>query len=595
MQIVWRTGNDLYGPSNKENCTSNGATCDVGLELGPDLWPQDTYTGRWRIDKPLLTFIDTVRLGMDSPVPLQSIWLANLTDKDYSFVLANLTLLFGRGDVDFFATLTCDGGVCQQGSDCCRQQCWAWLFVQIGLSLLLIPQSFCWKSYFHGKRKNDRLEQEQNDLAEEVSTRLSKKFTLRDLRKIAPTELRPLTEQRKWFHDMQRERPVFLTHVRTLENFVKSGAPTDDRSTSAGKGNGVEPPPNSDEAGLSECWSGGTSRSTLYHYILFSDALWPGLLQSLWLAFFSGSLATFFYLLMSWQAYQYDSELPPVSARTFSKSFIFVRDSLNSMISSFKFFPNFLLVGYLGYTVSRWRGFLSTAYSIQGRIHDLANIVGGALCEPSSAASRAFAFRVYRYLQLVHILCYQPRDPRLKCTNLDNYVELGLLTKDEKLILEPAATKQRELVLAWLSAELWSAAKQKIVHDKTPVHGVRVVTELRGKTAAFHDAFVLNHPNVWAALMRFVVDTLVVMYAVSSSVTSFVFELGCFQVFCVAFTFLVTIPFICSSMIIEYLTDPFESPHDLFQLDALMVNTELQTFTALRVQFSGFERLQKND
>jgi hypothetical protein len=45
------------------------------------------------------------------------------------------------------------------------------------------------------------------------------------------------------------------------------------------------------------------------------------------------------------------------------------------LLQAGKFFPIFLLIGYLKWAVGRWGNFVELGYSIQGRIHDIGLLV----------------------------------------------------------------------------------------------------------------------------------------------------------------------------------------------------------------------------
>ena len=49
----------------------------------------------------------------------------------------------------------------------------------------------------------------------------------------------------------------------------------------------------------------------------------------------------------------------------FVRAFITSKDILSELVDAFKFFPIFLLLGYLKYAVGRWHQFISYGYSIQ--------------------------------------------------------------------------------------------------------------------------------------------------------------------------------------------------------------------------------------
>mmetsp|Transcript_28849 Transcript_28849/g.88450 ORF Transcript_28849/g.88450 Transcript_28849/m.88450 type:complete len:696 (-) Transcript_28849:628-2715(-) len=366
--------------------------------------------------------------------------------------------------------------------------------------------------------------------------------------------------------------PNFLSHVRTYSNFAKSN-----RDSTL-----VRPP-----SYASERWIGSMKRSTVYLYIANSDVYIPQCLQSLGLALLSGAAGSLLYLILRWEAYRMDDVAFRQNQAVAGEDVIMRHaGAIQDITDSFKFYPSFLLMGYLGYSIGRWRQFLNYGYSIQGRIHDIALLTGGSLLSPGADEnSRRFAYRIYRYLNLVHLLCYKTKSSWLSELGTDDLIALGLLTPDERAILEPMANKMRDTVLAWISKEVQGAIRSGIADASMSVPCLENVARLRGACGAFHDQFSTNHPNMWTALMKAVVDMLIFLYAIGMPAVGFVYSAGCFQPYCLAFTFFLVLPFICSQHLVVELSNPFQGNHDVFNVDSLMASTEQTIFATLRASF----------
>ena len=128
-------------------------------------------------------------------------------------------------------------------------------------------------------------------------------------------------------------------------------------------------------------------------------------------------------------------------------------------------FPGF--TRYLTYIVARWQNFLKQCHIIQGEINGLSCMVGSAVVDHTCIATRRSLFRIYRYVNTVHYLCYRPKSTALSeasavgssCTDrkamlADELVTLGLVTPAEKQILLPQDKKQKEAVLGWIGFEI---------------------------------------------------------------------------------------------------------------------------------------------
>ena len=197
-----------------------------------------------------------------------------------------------------------------------------------------------------------------------------------------------------------RQVPICLSHTRTFENFARSN--TDDRF--------VIPPPNGDER-----WKASLSRRTLFPYLLFSDGVGmkPVLLTSLAMGLFSGAWATFFYQYITWETYMTDPVAYDLGVATdvgVSDLIKQTGNKIQQLIASFKFFPSFLALGYITYALGHWRTFQTLGYSIQGILNTTAVKVGSALTKPEAEVSKQLAFRVYRYVQVIHILAYKDQN-----------------------------------------------------------------------------------------------------------------------------------------------------------------------------------------
>ena len=83
----------------------------------------------------------------------------------------------------------------------------------------------------------------------------------------------------------------------------------------------------------------------------------------------SGSLASLFWLRTHWDTYKNDpiafaNGVPRVGEGSELNNIQRTSDIFTSLIDAFKFFPSFLLLGFVGYAVNRWRGFQVSARSL---------------------------------------------------------------------------------------------------------------------------------------------------------------------------------------------------------------------------------------
>ena len=88
--------------------------------------------------------------------------------------------------------------------------------------------------------------------------------------------------------------------------------------------------------------------------------------------------------------------------------------------------------------------------------------------------------------------------------------------------------------------------------------------------------------------LRMVCDMLVLMFVIGNPFVNFVYASGSFQYLVVLFTMLLTMPWQCASALIRTLSNPFESSHDMLNVDALICSTERTTFQGLRCTWNTF-------
>ena len=371
--------------------------------------------------------------------------------------------------------------------------------------------------------------------------------------------------------------PQALTHKRTYDNFAKSNVDPEWKL----------PPP----FGV-ERWSASLERSTLFPYLFFSDGdgMKPVIMAALALGLFSGALSTFLYLYMTWETYVQDPTAYSLgNPATFDGSTSDLVDrtgkKISSLVTAFKFFPSFLALGYVGYAIDRWRSFQNICYSIQGALCNTALIVGGSLTEPHGEACKQLAFRIYRYLQLVHLLAYLKRNAWYKLLTMTDFVELGLLTNEELKLLLPADNKKHEVVISWIVVTIQAGMREGLLKDSEKV--LEDACSIRGKLGSFNHHFALGEPNLWTALMKLVCDLLIMMFVIGAAFDSFLYQLGSFQTYVVLFSIFLAVPWLCAQRLVTLLENPFDSYHDMFNTDALVANTERTIFLNLRCGWHG--------
>ena len=137
----------------------------------------------------------------------------------------------------------------------------------------------------------------------------------------------------------------------------------------------------------------------------------------------------------------------------FLHSFGNVYPSVYFQQEDYDFYPVFLLVGYIGYVVERWRLFMRNCHETQAKIHDVALLCGGSILGSPTTKIRRKLYRIYRYLNLIHALTFKSVSPTLGPMDLEiDFVRtLRLLEVDEADELLAMGNKQRDAVIGWLT------------------------------------------------------------------------------------------------------------------------------------------------
>ena len=232
---------------------------------------------------------------------------------------------------------------------------------------------------------------------------------------------------------------------------------------------------------------------------VFSVALCPVLLGCLGWAFLSSAFSSILYL-----AVHYDERCSSSTNGQHEISLWVdnVGSAFSHILSDYGFFPIFLLVGYIGYVVGRWRAWMVNAHHMQGRLNDVAMLCGACVeAHHVRRTVRQRLYKIYRYLTLLHALCYKAASPTLVDLELEKEFvnKLGLLTEKEAHLLRQAKNKARESALTWLNAEVLQLLQLDDV--KSEYVGLELTNAIRGlrATCAEHHGKLRRKPTLRGA------------------------------------------------------------------------------------------------
>ena len=315
------------------------------------------------------------------------------------------------------------------------------------------------------------------------------------------------------------------------------------------------------------------------------------------MALLSGAASTLMYLLVRWDTYAVDpvawaAGKPTDKPLSISYNLEQLRGHMGNLASNFLFFPTFLSIGFLGFAVNRWLSFQATEYCLQGRTQDIGLMIGGAVVDPKSGSSRELTFRLYRYLNLVHMYAYGSLG---KCSwfsqvSPHQLVSLGLATEEEASLLEHTPNLFRmDTVAAWLSRDLQAGMRDGTLDRASKGVLFQHVSHLRMWAADLAAITSTAQPNLWTALMKILLDVLVLLFVVSSPFRFFTYDAQAVQMFVILCTFTLVFPMVCVSTLIVWMQDPYSNKVDGFNPDGLVTWSERVIFTNMRAAFHSEE------
>ena len=315
------------------------------------------------------------------------------------------------------------------------------------------------------------------------------------------------------------------------------------------------------------------------------------------MALLSGAASTLMYLLVRWDTYAVDpvawaAGKPTDKPLSISYNLEQLRGHMGNLASNFLFFPTFLSIGFLGFAVNRWLSFQATEYCLQGRTQDIGLMIGGAVVDPKSGSSRELTFRLYRYLNLVHMYAYGSLG---KCSwfsqvSPHQLVSLGLATEEEASLLEHTPNLFRmDTVAAWLSRDLQAGMRDGTLDRASKGVLFQHVSHLRMWAADLAAITSTAQPNLWTALMKILLDVLVLLFVVSSPFRFFTYDEQAVQTFVILCTFTLVFPMVCVSTLIVWMQDPYSNKVDGFNPDGLVTWSERVIFTNMRAAFHSEE------
>jgi hypothetical protein len=310
-------------------------------------------------------------------------------------------------------------------------------------------------------------------------------------------------------------------------------------------------------------------------------------------AFLSAGTASFFGIFFSYGEYVQENCEGDGDMYMHIKTWLLSgADALDHTVNSFQFLPIFLVLAAFAFLVDRWQRFMVTCHTIQGRLHDIGILCGTLPSTPVTKSSQRKLYTIYRYLNVIHILCLKSFSPSLKELNDDLSIfatKLNLLTEEEVDIVSTMENKARDGMITLLSLAiddlLVKSNKEQVLIPKGTVLSTKVC-DLRSECSKLHDLFVRDNPNEYTVSIGIFINIFKTLVVLSSPLGLFQEStygiLACIQpgVFLgVFFTFLsLSFPFV----LFKALQNPFAENGGI-DTDNLIASTEMCLFQTTRV------------
>mmetsp|Transcript_15564 Transcript_15564/g.23317 ORF Transcript_15564/g.23317 Transcript_15564/m.23317 type:complete len:527 (-) Transcript_15564:156-1736(-) len=270
------------------------------------------------------------------------------------------------------------------------------------------------------------------------------------------------------------------------------------------------------------------------------------------------------------------------------------KDPFGDTLDSFKFLPIFLILAYIAFLVNRWRDFMITSHTIQGRIQDVGILVGSVPDNPVTKEEKKQIYKIYRFLNAVHIMCYKSfmRDEFKNDDSVySQLVEMDLLTEKEGIHLGSMGKKVREGLCSRILCEidvLLSLTTKKYAESKSIVLNDKIC-DLRGTMAKLHDTFVRDNPNEYILAMQVLVYCYILLIITGYPILMFSDNnaaFSCVQPLAFFGTFFTLVSLQMPFILFERLDNPFDA-HDDINAENLVASTELALFISMRSQFEA--------
>ena len=248
---------------------------------------------------------------------------------------------------------------------------------------------------------------------------------------------------------------------------------------------------------------------------------------------------------------------------------------------------------------------MRTCHSIQGRMNDIGMLCGAATDRNPSIEARKKLYKIYRYLTLIHVLCYKDLSPTLKefifekqfrgDQSPDFVTTLQLIDPDETDLLTSMSVRVRDGVHTLVAGEIFEYLDQHVSEKKMRMTSDTMslkLAEFRAITIDLADLPIQDEPNEYVATMQVLIWLYAFMVILGCPMALLVKikdpTMSCFQPLALIAVFFILMSLQIPCILFRGLKNPFESFSGI-KADELIASTELSIFNTMRCRFGNNE------
>lgn len=171
---------------------------------------------------------------------------------------------------------------------------------------------------------------------------------------------------------------------------------------------------------------------------------------------------------------------------------------------------SFILALYINMKLEWFNGIINLMWDLQGNLNDTSLLVATSVSPPNDRVAMAVNYRMYRYLNVVHFLCYHNLATDYHADTIEDIFLCGLLTKEEKMLLHQSSNKKGSL-LVWIGSSFRQLAQAGKISEQVHVELLSLLQKHRGFGEKLQKEMGRVVPISYAQLVQLMTDMLMLL------------------------------------------------------------------------------------